>query len=678
MGLEIYADGIKLDLPDTVRVAFTFQVNNIAELKDRQSSFSNQFKAPKTPINDKALGFSSNPTSAEGLQFRKVPCIVVDDGLQTIPDGFLIVENFEAEYGLTIYAGTLNLFDGLEAKKIDEFTEISDRHFWSAAAARGSLQNPSNYRYFVADYGGTITGANIDAQFLLPWINRRLIWDKIFEGAGYTVTGNDHDTEELNDSYILAFKTNHPPKLIQSGMRVSDADSFTTYYNYIPATGFAPLFKTILSDPLAPLNPQIFPLEPIGYSVFFPTPPNVIDFSAFRCRIPGTYSIEWDIEMRSDLGVPPGPVYVNIYPGNEFQIRKISAGDSYFTQSTVLARFRADNSNGVQQPSGYYEQLPAGSEKLNKFSTKITLDVGDLIFLYADGHPLNGSFGDRPFTLGSRSEFRVVDLTEAPVLFGHYVDPWAMLPDITQKEFLKAIAQELGLTFSVDLMAKTCHVYNMKTVNINRIDAKDWSDRIINISTARHEYHPTSYARENFFKYKTGSEQSDTVGRGSFTIPDETLEDTKDVLTLIWGAVDMVPLLGQLLPRVKLYDADQSQWSEPNSPLVLISQTEATELAWSINGVALPASVPVAWFEIYGKDLNLGWFHLLNKFYPDFIAMLQNYLKTTVPVLLKPTDISGLDFSFPIYLSRFSAYFYLNKINQYRKNVPVKIELIRL
>lgn len=671
MALEIYADGIKLDLPDTVKIAFTFQVNDIAELKDRQASFSNQFKALRTPNNDKALGFASQPTTSNRLQYSRISCQVIDEGIQVIPDGFLIVENFEKDYGLTIYAGTLNLFEGMEAKYINEFSEISDRHFWSNAAARGSLINPSNYRYFLADYGGTITGLNVSAEYLLPWISRRKIWDKIFEEAGFAVTGEPLNADELNKSYLLAFKKDHPEDIVKATARVSDADSGITLFPFIQATGYAPLLTNVVSDELAPLNPQLTGADAIPYSAFAPT--NFIDFTTFRVRITGTYWIQWDVQFRMDV-----QNYANMYPGATFILKKIPASGQYFTDAIPTgAAFVVDNWDGTQDVNGIYGQPPIGSEKFHAYGYKLDLQEGDVLILTADNHPLNPVFtNDLIFT--KRTEFRIFELSNAPVNFGDYVDPWRMLPEMSHKDFVKGIAQELALTFDVDLMARSCRVYSFSEVVANKQKARDWSDKIVNLDEVRHEYHPSTYARENVFKYKAETGVSETIGRGTFEIDDATLEDTRDVLTLPWSATDMVIIDGEFLPQIKIYDVDNAEWSEPSSPRVLIADTYTPDSVFSIGITALPASYPMAWFYVYGRDLNLDWPTLLAKYYPDLILALQNYLKTTAPAILQPTDITAIDYSLPVYLRQYSGYYYLNKINQYRQNNPVKVELIRL
>jgi hypothetical protein len=678
MGLDIYINSNngwnRLTLSGVSRVAFTFQVNNIAELKDRQSSFSNQFKIAHSKENDFALEYSAEPQTTGGAQFKKLPCQVILDGSQIIPEGFAIIESHEGgEHALTLYAGIINLFEGLEGKKINELREYSDRHYWDGGAARGSLTFPGNFKYLIVDYGETITGPDIDPALLLPWINRSAIFNKIISSTGFTLNGKPLTMPELLDSYLLAWKKEHPSELFEAIARVDDVDSWTVLNSFIPVVGYAPLYKNIVTDGWAPTAPQLIAVDPIPFSTFAPL--DITNFTTFRARATGTYLIELDVEMRMDLGLT-----ANILPGATIGLRKKPAASGYFFDQTVgVEFFNVDNWDGTISPLLVYGQFPAGSEKLHKFSLKVPLQTGDVLLLCGNLHPANSGGGALPILFGNKTEFRVIDITDAPVVPDDYVDPWAMLPDITQKDFIKAIANEMAMTFDVDLMAKACRVYSFGEVVEQMPNAKDWSDKVVNITETRQEFHANTYARENFFKYKTETGQSETLGRSSFVIPDETLEETKDVLTLPWAPVEMVKKVGQLIPFVKLWDADGLEFNDPSELYVLLAQQETTAEALLIDGIPLPAQIPMAWFYIYEKAANLGWVALLLKFYPELIASLQNYLKLTVPLSLESTDVTQINYILPIYLKQFSAYFYLNKINQYKDELtPAKTELIRL
>jgi hypothetical protein len=46
--------------------------------------------------------------------------------------------------------------------------------------------------------------------------------------------------------------------------------------------------------------------------------------------------------------------------------------------------------------------------------------------------------------------------------------------------------------------------------------------------------------------------------------------------------------------------------------------------------------------------------------------------------MLSPRDILELNLLIPVYLEQDSAYYYINKIDSWRKGQPVKVELVKL
>ena len=56
---ELYINGNYIELGEASKIGVTFQVNDIANLANRQGTFSNEFKVPKTKNNQIALEFCS-------------------------------------------------------------------------------------------------------------------------------------------------------------------------------------------------------------------------------------------------------------------------------------------------------------------------------------------------------------------------------------------------------------------------------------------------------------------------------------------------------------------------------------------------------------------------------------------------------------------------------------------
>lgn len=65
-------------------------------------------------------------------------------------------------------------------------------------------------------------------------------------------------------------------------------------------------------------------------------------------------------------------------------------------------------------------------------------------------------------------------------------------------------------------------------------------------------------------------------------------------------------------------------------------------------------------------------------YYPELQKILSQSKKVVRYFLLIPRDILELDLLVPIYLQQDGAYYYINKIDSWRKGQPTKVELIKL
>ena len=74
MQVEIYINEVKLDTSAVTEIAETRQVNDFFDIKDRQTSYTNSFKIPKTPRNVSilnGLGMTAN-TSLTPYRVQKI------------------------------------------------------------------------------------------------------------------------------------------------------------------------------------------------------------------------------------------------------------------------------------------------------------------------------------------------------------------------------------------------------------------------------------------------------------------------------------------------------------------------------------------------------------------------------------------------------------------------------
>ena len=78
--------------------------------------------------------------------------------------------------------------------------------------------------------------------------------------------------------------------------------------------------------------------------------------------------------------------------------------------------------------------------------------------------------------------------------------------------------------------------------------------------------------------------------------------------------------------------------------------------------------------DVFGKTIA----GLKTNYYQEFQKILTQTKKVIRYFLLSPRDILELDLFIPVYLQQDNAYYYINKIDAWRKDQLTKVELVKL
>lgn len=107
---EVWSLDLPLDAP-----AMNYQINNIAELKDRNASYSQRISLPRTTHNEQAFQFSFVVGSGSYVPYMKFPCQLFYEGALISPAGAVlnIVDVSDTSIGVQILGATADLFDTL-------------------------------------------------------------------------------------------------------------------------------------------------------------------------------------------------------------------------------------------------------------------------------------------------------------------------------------------------------------------------------------------------------------------------------------------------------------------------------------------------------------------------------------------------------------------------------------
>ena len=192
MIVEMWALNIKLDLYDKTNIKQTLQINDIADLKDRQASYTNSFNIPKTSNNRRAFDALGIASDTSRTPYTKPNCSMKLEGFDFLTSGWLNIQETASDYKVYIYSGIINFFKAIENKTLGDLDLSEIEHTKNVQSVVDSFSNNA-YKYLITDYNGlTHYGANgeiINIDHLIPSVNVKYLWDKIHSTFLFTYSG---------------------------------------------------------------------------------------------------------------------------------------------------------------------------------------------------------------------------------------------------------------------------------------------------------------------------------------------------------------------------------------------------------------------------------------------------------------------------------------------------------
>ena len=198
--VKLYLGDTLCDLDDDEIIPLNRQVNNIAEMQDRQSDFSASFDIRKTREMRALFELSGEVGAPTDFPYREQLCRLVQDGLEIITNGMLILESVNDQYyNVSILSGNKDFFKAIENLKLSDLRLASADHTWNATVQAASHALGGDYLYPLcepSDDGGicpiTDDGAEVKVYggWMWPFVKVSAIWDEIFSDVDYTCLGD--------------------------------------------------------------------------------------------------------------------------------------------------------------------------------------------------------------------------------------------------------------------------------------------------------------------------------------------------------------------------------------------------------------------------------------------------------------------------------------------------------
>ncbi len=701
MSVELYIGTDLIDLAPGTKIATTFQASDLSDIESQQGNFTNTFKAVLNKGNKQKLGFPHIVPSASIKPYRKNEARVVQDGLE-LPPGFAVIEGTDEFIDIVVYSGNVSFFDQIDGLSIQDLDMSDLDHTWIFSNVLGSFNNTEGIIYALIDYGFGVglTNREFNIKYLMHSVFIHTIVQRIVEEQFYTLDGDMFDLPRYKKQ-VIPF-SGDMPVLTEDQINLS----------LFRADHGAPLFATELN--VTQTVPSFFITRQMELVDDF-TVPNFDNNNNFNTGLKA-WVPQATQTAKLNLTVNWNIVFENLDAVNII--------DDINDDNIMIAKFIIEV-NGV--PKHTFERTYGGAN----VSADVTLtpvilgggtEVADSVLLEFEAPESTYNAGDivtaRITVSGNITYLKnlpatpfgpikiEMDALEGSALFnetkqtqiqyGSAIDVAALLPDISQTDFIKLAFQEFGAIVQANNVTQEFRVRQYSEILGNLPKAKNWSDKVDKRRKPRIEYRFGNYGQNNHLKYKEDDALKNRglsgLGDGSFAIDDTTLPLNVDLFVLPVAATEMIAKLdGLLIPSIpKIPDIDIV--AEPDKPIVMSEKVEPRILfveTETISGnsiiftdgniVSLLNTVPMAWFIRSDKDDNLGFDdNVIDLNYPDLIAILTNAKKVTQFFLLDQSDISELDHFIPIYVDDHQHHFYLNLLSNYINNLPTEVELIRL
>lgn len=683
--LRLFLNSQEVDLFDKSDIAFTFQINNLADVQNQSGNTTNEFQLPLTQRNRAILGFPDDIKTTTQLPYTRFAAKFIQNGYEIISNGLAFIDRTENNIAfVSVVSGNFDFFDLISGKIYDmgDSTTVTTNygkilvwkpydHVWSVANAAGSQTKTDGWIWPVVDYGGisqTDFTVPINVRNQRPGFFIHTFFELLCQAAGYTI--------DLDRSSLMK-----DPLYKQLIMQFSN-NSFDHGSDYQNIPDVADGFSTVMAT-----RTLINNTVPYTGGLHF-NPNGLYDGTFYNNtkNINGTIYLAFDCTLVGILGTSK-PSVAHIY----LTARLRSDGSV-----TALASIDITLDNNATIIDSF-EHL-AYQQFLNQkmaLDVELTPDI-ELYIGYSIDHSSASTF---IMDAGATLSF-VVDT--ASVLWTQSIQCERIFPDVAQKDMLKCILQKFAITCQSNNITKKIVFASFKDIYANKAKAVNWTDKMLNMGDQNY-FALGDYYQINWMRYQFDDSipvanmpkyfADDKILINNQTLNPQNLQD--DLIDSLFSPTINRPYIGGTIAQISSPN-DTDEFSVGNQPRILVDQklnlqTIGKTVTFADNdpgfiteSIVVNDIISVPYFFKPAGDYNLcfcdklGQQGLRTKYYKEVERILTNAKKIVRFFMLTPRDIHELDMLIPVYVQQEGGFFYINKIDSWKKGQPCKVELVRL
>ena len=644
---ELYINDKLLELSDSTPIGISFSANNIGELQNRNSSFSNTIKVPITQNNKVALELSHLINSATKIPYTKLSATYIENGVEIVSNGTAVISSVEnGYYNLSITSGNSDLNTLLGDTTVGQL--YGDESItWTLNNVVNSNDKSKPYIYPLIDWmsdNDTFLATNYNANInhMLPCLLHSSIFKKIESFIKYSFTGS-HITSDAHLNGLLTpneFTNKQPTNITAKNTQFGLWKKTLS----VPEGGLS-----VSMDVYPKINDLTAPFYFSTYMYYQPTTykKGKLSFSStvvLSWLSVGNYSwtqikqsknIYITASIKDDLG--------NDYTGT-IPVLDVDTKLNYKTEFVV----NIETSIITFEPARkYYIALRVACEQHSNIDSIVIVGAkvnNPDVFTFTESE-----------SIALNSTFRYSDIFTMKV-----------------KDFLKDTLNLRGLIIQTNSYLRTIKINTFDDLKKNKAIAKKWSNKLHSISELSYTF--GNYAQKNWLRFKSLDSVPAQLGDSYFEVANVNLEAEKNVVQLGHPATEQkAKYLGLNIPKIKALDVD-NEWQKPEYRILTLQQTsKSIDYTDGVTTITKTSSIPSCKFE--GMDI------LSSSYYKTIKEILTETKVINAVVKLNGKDIQELDFTIPILLDipelSINNYFYINTISNYKKGLT-NVELVRL
>lgn len=630
--LQIYINNAwqEIDLPDE-KISLNFQVNDIAELKDRQASYSQSISLPRTAHNENVFCFAFDLQTQNKVPYKYYDCRLLINDINVLGNEsvLLIDEVTNEEINIQILGDNA----GLLSKMQD--TLITDLQFDDLGTINKSNNHTENYKKQVLcksfnAYIGKIEEPLTYTKGLWYFVRFYELIKRLLLIFGYSLQDDVKQTDKENVFLSLQnLNATNPDSLPPILQRTFKNGKYTIEYKKTsPLRYWSIIFKNTNNNTDNLKFKQGLPAYSFNY---------LDDVPPFNCY-EYTADYKGQIRIQAHYNCFHHPGFVNnaditlaIYKNGTYLYHTTLYGTNRNLNLSIDQTIDVEPYDKITITGWYYAKYP--SSVVRDSNGFFTLNDGgfSLEVKQAESVPLYGTISVRD---------------NLPTFKSCY-------------DLLKAFVNIFALTITIDARNKKVVCYTMQTLYNNIPIAKDWSQKLLKDDYSL-SFDFGSYGQQNTIKFK----DNDTITNSAlFTIKNELLDKEKDVVTFDFTTGQSI----DNLPFIDAYDIDE--------------ETKQKTLKESKAHIFKKITVPSR--NINTPTITTLFFlpatYLLDNYYNRLAYdILQQCRVLEAYFLLKDTDVKEFDFSIPVFLKQTGRYYYVNKISNYISGQKAKAILLQL